>query len=228
VVHVRILEDTLRIKYYLQNLKFITISHTIQSGIQLASINVYDGYNFSVLKNWHSLTSGKLVVGIVGRVTPTKGIGLFTSEFFEICGTNLEFHFYGDIDQDYKNYAVHRNLLVEKNVIFHGFINDKNHIYRNIDVLLHVNEFEGLGRIFFESLDFGIPFIGINKGGIAEIAEQISYPYVFEKNQLAHMLRELTLETWTFDEKKLENSRNKAIDVFSIINYTEIIDKILL
>lgn len=227
VVHVRILEDTVRIKYSLRNLKFVTISQIIQQGLHIDSFNIYDGYHFSVLRNWHSLPSGKLVVGIVGRITPSKGIGLFTNEFFQICGANLEFHFYGDIDKDFHNQDVFRNLIVQENVILEGFITDKNQIYRGIDVLLHVNEFEPLGRIFFESLDFGIPFIGISKGGISEIAEQIGYPYVFEKNELAQVLSDLATYKWTFNSQILEQSRKKALEVFSIVNYASQIDKIL-
>ncbi len=227
VVHVRILEDTVRIKHSLRNLKFVTISKTIQSGFQIASFDVYDGYHFSLLKNWHSLPSGKLVVGIVGRVTPSKGIGLFTNEFFQICGANLDFHFYGDIDSSLKISENMQLLRGQENVFFKGFVSEKTKIYPFIDVLLHVNENEPLGRIFFESLDFGIPFIGINKGGIGEIAEQINYPYVFEKNELAQVLSDLVEKRWTFNSQILENSRKNALEVFSIANYSEQIDKIL-
>ena len=228
VVHVRILEDTLRIKHSLRNLKFVTISKTIQSGIQIASYDVYDGYHFSFLKNWHSLPSGKLVVGIVGRVTLSKGIGLFTREFFQICGANLEFHFYGDIDSSSLKLLENMQLLRDqKNVIFKGFVTEKTKIYTSVDLLLHVNENEPLGRIFFESLDFGIPFIGINKGGIGEIAERVSYPYVFEKNELAQVLSDLVAYKWTFNSQILEQSRKKSLEVFSIVKYSTQIDKIL-
>lgn len=228
VVHLRIIEDTVRIKHSLRNLKFVTISQTIQRRFQIASFDVYDGYHFSLLKNWHSLPSGKLVVGIVGRVTSSKGIGLFTRDFFQICGVNVEFYFYGDIDCSSSKLSENMQLLRgQENVFFKGFVSEKAKIYPFIDVLLHVNENEPLGRIFFESLDFGIPFIGINKGGIGEIAEQINYPYVFEKNELAQVLCDLVEERWTFNSQILENSRRNALEVFSIVNYSEQIDKIL-
>ena len=228
VVHVRIIEDTVRIKHSLRNLKFVTISQTIQRGFQIPSFDVYDGYHFSLLKNWHSLPSCKLVVGIVGRVTSSKGIGLFTRDFFQICGANLEFHFYGDIDS--RNSKLSENMQFlrgQKNVFFKGFVTEKTKIYTSVDLLLHVNENEPLGRIFFESLDFGIPFIGINKGGIGEIADRVSYPYVFEKNELAQVLSDLAAYKWTFNSHILEQSRKKALEVFSIVNYAAQIDKIL-
>ena len=225
VVHVRILEDTPRIKRSKKNINFVAISDTIQNGMKSSNHLIYDGYHFSELKNWHLPSSTTLRVGIVGRITASKGISLFTEAFFQNCGTHIEFQFFGDIDSSHENTKIIKSLVNQKNVCFNGFINDKNKIYSSIDVLLHVNEHEPLGRIFFESLDFGIPFIGINKGGIAEIANKINYPYVFDKDELAAMLNSLSRQEWTFDVAKIDNSRNDALGVFSISIYADQMDR---
>jgi len=227
IVHVRILEDTPRINRSLKNLTFIAISKTIQKRTIASSQLIYDGYHFSELKKMIIPRTSKLRIGIVGRITASKGISLFTEAFIHNCGTNNEFIFIGDIDRNYENTKSIETLMAQKNVSFHGFISEKNQIYSSIDVLLHVNENEPLGRIFFESLDFGIPFIGINQGGIAEIANKINYPYIFEKKNLAKILKGLSKQEWTFDIVKIENARNHALGVFSIAQYTDHLDKII-
>ncbi len=228
VVHVRILEDTLRIKKTFRNLQFVAISKTILQHMNNSASLVYDGYHFTEKRVWNLSASDKLKIGIVGRVTSSKGIDLFTQAFIQGCGPGIEFHFYGDVDIEYEKTDIFQHLRSQKNVYFNGFVSDKNLIYTNINVLMHVNENEPLGRIFFEILDYGKPFIGINKGGIAEIANQINYPYVFEKEQLAIMLNGLRNEQWEFDFHRLENSRKIVLRDFGIEKYTRRIDCFLI
>jgi glycosyltransferase involved in cell wall biosynthesis len=227
IVHVRILEDTHRIRLSKHNLKVITISQTIQNEVKIANHLVYDGYHFNEIRNWQLPNSSKLRVGVVGRLTTSKGIEFFTETFFQNCGSRIEFYFYGDIDCMSEKSDIINRLKIRNNVYLEGFVKDKNQIYSSVDILLHVNENEPLGRIFFESLDYGTPFIGINKGGIAEIAKQINYPYVLEKNQLAQALLRISFNKWTFDIQKLEDSRNYAMDFFSCEKYTSRIDNLL-
>lgn len=227
IIHVRILEDTHRINLAKHNLKVITISQTIQCKVKVSNHLVYDGYHFNEKRRWQIPNSSKLRVGVVGRVTASKGIDLFTESFFNECGSHIEFHFFGDIDFKSEKTDMINRLIAQKNVYLKGFEKDKTQIYSSVDILLHVNENEPLGRIFFESLDYGIPFIGINKGGIAEIAKRSNYPYVLEKNQLAQALLDLSLLNWTFDIQKLEESRKYAMDFFSCEKYSSNIDKLL-
>jgi len=227
VVHIRILEDTNSINISLKNLQFIAISQTIQKSLNLSSWLIYDGFHFSESRLFQPLPYGNCKIGIIGRITSSKGIDLFTQEFLQKCGSKIELHFYGDVDKEYEKSYNFQNLISLKNVHLHGFINDKHQMYSSIDILLHVNEYEPLGRIFFESFDFGIPFIGIKKGGIAEIANQINYPYVFAKEDLADLLRSFSKQEMTFDYHKLEISRKLALEYFSIQKYTNQIDRIL-
>ena len=142
--------------------------------------------------------------------------------------TKIEFHFFGDIDNKLLTTTNYKSLSARSNVFFHGFIKEKKRIYDRIDLLLHVNENEPLGRIFFESLDYGVPFIGLNGGGIAEIAEMLDYPYIFSKLDLPKALNGLLIQEWEFDLLRLELSRKESLDVFSILNYSKQIDRLLI
>ena len=228
ILHVRIIEDTARIKKTPQNVRVIAISKTITNGLNSLSHLIYDGYEFKKVVNWTTRKQSHILkVGIVGRVTKSKGITLFTEKFIEKAGSNIEFHFFGDIDIDFQNSEEIKMLKTMSTSIFHGFNSDKNTIYGSIDLLLHLNENEPLGRIFFESLDFGIPFIGIHKGGIGEIAELIDYPYTFLKEEIPFVLNQIVNNKIEFDILKLENSRKLALDIFSIHQYSNQIDFLL-
>lgn len=227
VVHVRIIEDTTRIRKSFSNLHFLAISKVINNELSQPSQLFYDGYNFSELRSWKKAPSGICKIGIIGRITESKGIGIFTKQFFDSCGLDIEFHFFGDIDKYYEKSKVIQLLKGLNNVHFHGFIEDKSSIYSCIDVVVHVNEYEALGRIFFESLDFGIPFLGINRGGIAEIAHQINYPYVFHKDELHNLLYSFSTKEWEFNYQQLEISRKLALNNFSVEKYTTILNRLL-
>lgn len=226
VIHIRINEDVNRAKSKRKNIKFISISRTIFDGINIGNL-IYDGYNFELMNSWNVLVEKVIKVGIVGRITLTKGIGFFTQEFIDNCGSLIEFHFYGDIDNDFKQSKLFEELISRQNISFHGFFPNKDLIYKNVDVILHLNENEPLGRIFFESIDFGVPFIGVNSGGIGEIASIIDYPYVYNQMNISLVLYGLSNNRWSFDLEQLQYARENAIKHFSINNYSKEIDKLL-
>jgi hypothetical protein len=228
IVHVRILEDTNRVNNTLNNLLLLTVSKNIQKKILVKNKLIYDGYDFDQLSNWKFQLSSILKVGIVGRVTKTKGVEILTSDFFEKSGTNIEYHFYGELDNNFIISKTFEDLNKRANVFFHGFVSDKNNIYNNIDLLMHLNPNEPLGRIFFESLDFGIPFLGISEGGIAEIAYLICYPYICSKEQIPYFLNDIANSKIEIDFLKLNRSRNLAIQIFSIYKYTFQVDNFIL
>jgi len=93
--------------------------------------------------------------------------------------------------------------------------------------VVHFNSNEPLGRIFFESLDYGIPFVGINSGGIGEIAASINYPYVYDKDKFYDALLNIFKADVVIQNEILNYSRNRAIDIFSVRNYTSKIDYLL-
>lgn len=187
-IHIRLLEDCKnnRLKTNSHNISFIAISEYIAREVYInTNIKcniIYDIYNacsgINGMRNLN-ISNNTCKLGIVGRVTITKGLANIIS-FCDYCENNptknkFEFHFFGGIDNkipavvNFINKATKYKYI---KCIFHGFINDRKQIYTSIDILLHFNTIEPLGRIVLESLDYGIPFIGFNKGGVGELAEK--------------------------------------------------------
>lgn len=188
-VHIRLLEDcdVKRLGRKRKNISYISISeyitHEMMQNAQIQCVTIYDIYRLSsgvsAMRNIE-LRQNTIRVGVIGRVTTTKGLSavLHFCDYCEGHGSSykLEFHFFGGIDShltDVSMFIKHAGSYRNIKCVFHGFILDKSKIYNSIDILLHFNSREPLGRILMESLDFGVPFIAFNAGGAGEIACKI-------------------------------------------------------
>lgn len=182
--HIRLKEDTSqsRLSHITNNLKLISISRyitrLIAENTHIKAETIHDLYRkSSPLQPFKLTASENIQIGIVGRVTDTKGIEyvkLFCDYIENADCHSTTLHFYGDIDEN--SSAVQLFINAARNYkkakcVFHGFVNDKGEIYNHINCLCHFNPIEALGRIAFEALNYGVPFIGFCKGGIGEIAD---------------------------------------------------------
>lgn len=189
LVHVRINEDTTRkrLKGLPPNIELISVSNYIRNQIK-HSIKLETDILSSPFrihqsdKAWRSsfLTTGKINVGIIGRVTDSKGMDNVRA-FYQYMTTNrinfVSLHFFGHIENDkpkVKEFIQYVHRIEDSTIKFHGFAKNKNEMFDTIDVVVHFNENEPHGVIFFESLKNGIPFIGFNSGGIGDIADQLN------------------------------------------------------
>ena len=197
VIHIRLLEDCNSNRYplgHLSNITFVTVSEFISNNFPYPSKVIHDGYNFTKNNNWVSEIDNTIKIGIIGRITKSKGFDEFISLFNHISHLDVEFHFFGDVSSDVELISSMNDIQNAHKIMFHGFVESKDLIYSNINLVLHLNKQESLGRIFFEALDYGIPLIGFHKGGIGEISDCINYPH-FVKNDITNYLNALETKT---------------------------------
>ncbi len=227
IIHVRILEDCVRINSFRfpSNIRFIAVSHFIAKDIHTVSKILHDGYIFDKLRPFHLQRENPISVGIVGRITLNKGV-THLLELLKDQNQGINYNLYGHMDPKLP-LLIRKQLLSDPRVFIHGFVSLNDEIYKNIDILMHLNDREPLGRIFFEALDFGVPIIGFNKGGISEIGELIEYPYLIEAFDYDVMLDSLLNFDSLFSNEVLNNARLRALKVFSITNYINQMDKLL-
>jgi len=183
VVHIRLLEDIESIRWGNNlpgNLKPVVISEFIRDKFTLPSHFIYDPYQFSNLqaKELDESYQVPFRIGVIGRVTYSKGIVKVFDLATRIRNLGLQdqfvISFYGDISPELLLSDMIKSLQSMDNVKFAGFVSEKPLIYQNIDCVLHCSDTEPLGRIYLESVDFGIPFIGVKGGGIEEMARMLS------------------------------------------------------
>ena len=241
VVHVRMLEDTepSRWKYAARdNITLISISRFLQDRLPLPSYQLYDGYHFSEPK---VLIAKKnldvLRVAVIGRITKTKGALPLLKLLKLIDQSKQSAHYtfclYGEVADDMSGDELLEEIKKFSNVQFKGFENDKKALYDAVDVVLHLSVREALGRIFFEAIDYGKPFVGYQAAGIAEIGGLLNLSDLLADPQSQNPIEEIfqRLKSVRLDYQRYvsqnENAKAKASEIFNPNSYTREVDKFL-
>jgi glycosyltransferase involved in cell wall biosynthesis len=183
-IHVRIIEDTTAERWQFvkgklpNNIKIVTISNYLSQLIPFQNFIIPDPFIF----NDHRISgvydkSQPFQIGIIGRVALSKGIGLLSYLMEELAKQQLtekfKIHLFGEISEDLPEEIkvfLHNNNAI----VLHGYVKNNSAIYNGLHAILHLSETEPLGRVFFEAVDQGLPFIGINAGGIGETSKKFN------------------------------------------------------
>ena len=112
--------------------------------------------------------------GYVGRMSKEKNIPLILRSFnkYVKINGNCKLHMFGDslnkIHQNYINDLI-TVLNIEDKVKQHGYVDNMDDIYNNIDILLLPSVSEGIPYCIVEASYYGIPVIATDVGCIKEI-----------------------------------------------------------
>jgi glycosyltransferase involved in cell wall biosynthesis len=120
------------------------------------------------------------VVGVVGRITSQKGQHVLLHAAAELArfGRQVEIVFVGAPDENStedSSYAQELRILTERlglreRVHWTGYLEDPNPIYALMDVLVIPSLVsEGLPLVALEALQWGVPVIGSQVGGVPEV-----------------------------------------------------------
>jgi len=132
-----------------------------------------------------------LRLGYVGRLDPTKGIGLLVDAVRHWPPSQCRLVVAGRGTADYEG-ALRRRAPA--NTEFLGFV-DPDEVYRRIDVLVVPSLWdEPFGRIVAEAYMHGIPVIAADRGGLPELVEHGKTGFIYPSHS-ASALRE-AIETF--------------------------------
>lgn len=240
VVHVRMNEDTDPARWParpLLNLRLIGISGFISRKLPLPAVTIVDPYRF----NARPLRAEKhdppgLTIGIIGRITVTKGLNrllqLVEHAAKDPIASRLRFSLFGDVSGEPGDRDLVTRLAALSNVTFEGFVADKDSIYNHVDGVLHLSVVEALGRIFFEAIDYGKPFLGFDAAGIGEIGRLTGLDRGLvapDEQWKEHMLQRLLLLDQCYDSWAAEVQQKKEAckDIFSMDRYVSRIDELI-
>ena len=128
-------------------------------------------------KSAQGRSDGRVVVGLVGRLTPIKGHPLFLKAMARVARVvpNLQIQIIGDSPKpQYKEelLAMTRNLGLEHAVEFLGTRYDIPELLSKMDVLVapSVGE-EAFGRVVIEAGACGVPVVATRMGGLVDVLE---------------------------------------------------------
>jgi glycosyltransferase involved in cell wall biosynthesis len=119
-------------------------------------------------------TSGTLTALVVGRIAEPKGQLLAVRAVAEAVrqGADVRLRMVGfEHDVGYTARVRAETLGMEDRIQFVGSLTDPSDEYRHADVLLMTSRDEAFGRVTVEAMRLGLPVIGVNSGGTAEIIE---------------------------------------------------------
>jgi len=110
----------------------------------------------------------KLKLGSVGRMVDLKKQSHLIQAWSQLDSNmkkNIELHFIGDGEcREELEQLASKDLLAE-NIIFHGFMSERNEIQSFFDILVVTSESEGLSIAILEAMIEGKAVIGSNVGG---------------------------------------------------------------
>jgi glycosyltransferase involved in cell wall biosynthesis len=169
--------------------KYIAISNFIKSDLIKLNIpldkitvvyNTVNSYNSNVVR-----TNKLNRLGYVGQIINHKGL---LSLFYIVNSLskyklNFSLNIFGSGEDDYINYLKlkAKELNIEKYLVWHGYTNNKNKIYENIDLLIVPTERdEPFGMVAIEAMSFAIPCIVSNRGALSEIVDNDFNGYVVD------------------------------------------------
>jgi glycosyltransferase involved in cell wall biosynthesis len=124
------------------------------------------------------------IFGIIGHLSPEKGQADAIEALALLDNKNTRMLIAGTGDAGYVN-TLQAKVDVQNlrsRVTFTGYIDDTSSFYQSIDCLLMCSKNEGLGRVTIEAMSYGLPVIGYNNAGTAEIIEHEKNGLLYENN----------------------------------------------
>ncbi len=197
--------------------------HLLPVGIDMVRFNP-EMIDKSGLKSELQIPKDKLIIGIVGRMTPGKGHEEFLeaakiiNEKFE---DKIHFVIIGNASFGEEKYeVVIKQLSIKfkiKNITFTGYTPEPQILMGVLDILAFPSHNESFGRVLLEAMALKIPIAASGNAGVVDIVIDNETGLLFEpKNyiQLASKLLML-IENIGLRNKFAENGYKRAKEVFS-------------
>lgn len=166
--------------------QFVLDAHRKRGGfaktpIQAVIPNPYAGGSVNP-KHVEHQSKQPLQAGFLGRLAPSKGMGVLMEAAESVPSDLLHVHIGGRGKDDYVGTLKKRHSTT--NVTFHGYV-DPSTFLPSLDVLVVPSLWrEPLGRVVFEAFAHGVPVIGANRGGIPEMIDEGTTGYVFDPSDV--------------------------------------------
>jgi L-malate glycosyltransferase len=198
-----------------------SVSRYIQNGNPLKTLNtvIYNGLKSPKIRPKSVNLPTSMNFGIVGLIDPAKGQLKAVQYLNDILldYPNSVLNIYGTGTGQYFKKLIRevKNLNLNNNVIFHGFVNELNTIY-SFDILFMFSRSEGFGRVTVEAMMRGIPVIGFDGGGTTELIEHGRSGYLFNDS----VSFKKSLDLLTSSPEVFNSIRIKAYEI-ATTNFTD-------
>lgn len=122
------------------------------------------------------ITDTDVVVGQISQLIPIKGIEYFVrmAKIVRERHRNARFILVGAVTQGHDNYfsrikGLISELGLDNDIVITGFQRDVYPYISLLDISVLCSQFEGLGRVLVESMQFKVPCVATDSGGSTEV-----------------------------------------------------------
>lgn len=209
--------------------RFIAISDTqAKALIENAKVKeqkvniIYNGYDCpkDYSQTIKTISQGVIKISIVGYIKRLKNQHIILDALKQLKaeGHDCILNLYGSVsDKEYHNEL--SELIKTKDlgnsIIFHGYVNDKEQIYQNTDILVSCSFHEGFGLSLIEAMSYKIPVIAYEKADGPSI--------IIDNGETGILVKENTsLEYYKAIKKLITDSNTyKSIQEKAFVKYQE-------
>ena len=201
------------------------ISASIQEFVGLSVSYIPNAVPGNVLKanpRDHRFIRERPKIAIIGRLSKEKGHAFFIGAAKKIVDEipRSTFYIIGDgylrteLEQQVKE------LKVEKNFVFTGFVAPPIQILTEIDLIIVASIFEGIPLALLEVMNMGIPVVSTNVGGIPDVIQHGHNGLLVESGDADAIFRS-AMRLLSDEELYKKISANSKISMKEEFDYTE-------
>lgn len=195
------------------------------NGVNIKNFNPQNA-NPNKLKNEFKIDDNKILIGMLGRMSPGKGHEEFIEAASIICKqfNNLLFVIVGEASFGENEYEEKIRTLAkdkcENKIIFTGFRNDIPDILSSFDIFILPSHAEAFGIALIEAMSMELPSIATKSDGVLDIIIDKENGFFFEKKNVSELVEKIISLTKSEDERKRigKNARKHILENFNIDN----------
>jgi len=157
--------------------------------------------------------SVKTRIAYVGRLSFEKRVDIFIQCAFQILNNRNDdvFYIYGDGFEYRKLKQQVTESEHSDKIIFYGQVEDRNNIYRNIDILILPSDTESTPRVLLEAMCFEIPLIATDVGDVSRIVRNGVNGFLVKKGDISNLVKHLDFLLSNRSQMKLFGKNGKKI-----------------
>lgn len=201
----------------------------------------FDESNIHIIPNMIDIDGAKTVkydnfsnppvIGVIARFVKKKGVDVFLNACAALKSSGIEFQavIAGNGAEAENLQSLRDELLLNDNVKFIGWVEDKQKFYDNIDIFCLPSHHEPFGIVILEAMKYCKPIVSTASEGPKEIIEHEKSGVLVEighAGELAMALKRV-IEEKDFAKKIAEEGHKKLIDKYSVKEVSKLLSKTL-
>lgn len=164
--------------------------------------------------------NNKFTIGTIGRLTYQKGQEYFIEMAKDLLskGYKFEFHIYGEGEKHCEYQELINKYNLSESVFLKGYTKNVSDALKSFDLFVLPSRYEGIPYVILEVMNYSIPLISTNVGGISEVITNNVNGFLTEKENVSELADKTIM---LYESKKIrknitENARKTFLEKYTI------------